>query len=334
MRHSHKDTPVLFLAWTLSLLLLLGIWGCEEVDTTPDPFSFTALTNVAPDTACYSDEITVTGIEAEADIFILDGSGMYSVNGGPFTGTDGTVKEGDTVIVRLVSSHAYNTMVATELAIGCASAVFSVTTSKDSFPDAFAFTPQADVDFDTVCYSEELTVTGIETETVISIQGGSGMYSVNGGLFTGMDGTVYEGDRVVVRLVSSHYYGITSSTELTMGGVSAVFSVTTPDMDSVDVTPDAFDLPDALSGRPDEVFVSPVVISVAGLDHIAPISITGGDAAYSINGGEYTREPGWVANGDQVRVRVTGPLYPGPAYAVIVTVTIGTYSDGFSLTLL
>src|SRR5262249_35990947 len=53
------------------------------VDTTPDAFSFTAVTNSNLNTASTSNQITVTGITAPAPISVSGGT--YSINGGTAT---------------------------------------------------------------------------------------------------------------------------------------------------------------------------------------------------------------------------------------------------------
>lgn len=138
--------------WAVLVLVLLGVWGCgssdgssssPDIGIAPDAFAFTAQTDVDVDMPVYSNEITVTGIEEEAVITITGGDGAYSINGGMFTNEDGTVYEGDTVVVRLTASHYYNTVVTTEVSIGGLSSVFSVGTvaasDMDSIPDGFEF---------------------------------------------------------------------------------------------------------------------------------------------------------------------------------------------------
>lgn len=82
-------------------------------------------------------------------------------------------------------------------------------------------------------FSNTITVTGITAETEIRIADDPvnpspqpARYSINGA-YTNQAGTVREGDTVKVLLVSSMYFQTTVSATLTIGGVSAVFSVTT-----------------------------------------------------------------------------------------------------------
>jgi M6 family metalloprotease-like protein len=114
----------------------------ECTDTTPDAFTFTDQTNVALNTTVTSNTITVSGICAPAFISITGGT--YSINGGVYTSTTGTVSNGDTVTVRQTSSGSYSTTTNATLTIGGVSDTFSVTTScqlntyyKDSDSDDF-----------------------------------------------------------------------------------------------------------------------------------------------------------------------------------------------------
>lgn len=95
-------------------------------DTTPDAFSFTDQTGVALSTAITSNAITISGINAAAAISITGGS--YSINGGAFTNSTGTVSNGASVQVKVTSSTAYSTATQATLTIGGVSDTFSVTT--------------------------------------------------------------------------------------------------------------------------------------------------------------------------------------------------------------
>lgn len=106
-----------------------AIWNgssCSAVDTTPNAFSFTDQTGVALSTTITSNSITVSGINSAAAISISGGS--YSVNGGGYTSASGTVNNGDTVSVRVISSGSGSTTTSATLNIGGVSDGFAVTT--------------------------------------------------------------------------------------------------------------------------------------------------------------------------------------------------------------
>ena len=99
-------------------------------------------------TVTTSNPITVAGINAATPISITGGT--YSINGGAYTSSAGTVNSGNTVTVRVTSSASYSTAVNATLTIGGVSDTFSVTTLDaptlpDTTPDAFSFTDQTGV---------------------------------------------------------------------------------------------------------------------------------------------------------------------------------------------
>jgi hypothetical protein len=99
---------------------------CIPPDTTPDQFIFNDQTNVALNSLIESNQITVAGIEAPADVSITGGE--YSINGGAYTSLAGTVQNGQTVRVRQTSSTSYLTTTNATLTIGGVSDTFSVAT--------------------------------------------------------------------------------------------------------------------------------------------------------------------------------------------------------------
>ncbi|MDO9169124.1 MAG: multiheme c-type cytochrome [Methylobacter sp.] len=213
-------------------------------DTTPDAFSFTAQSNVALNSPMTSNTITVSGINAASPISIS--GGLYSINNGSFTGSAGTVVNGNTVKIQLQSSSANSTTTTATLSIGGVSGVFSVTTLAavaDTTPDAFSFAAQTNVEPATTVTSNAITVSGINAPAAISISGG--LYSVNNATFVATAGQVNNGDNVRVQQISSPEYSVTSTATLNIGGINGAFSTTTKANPNGD-----FLLPPASSGDP------------------------------------------------------------------------------------
>jgi hypothetical protein len=104
----------------------------EGPDLTPDPFTFTDQTGVALSVEVISNSITVSGIDVPVSISIAGGE--YSINGGGFTVSPGTVGNSDTVRAKIISSDAYGTTVDAIVTIGGATDTFSVTTIHDTTP--------------------------------------------------------------------------------------------------------------------------------------------------------------------------------------------------------
>lgn len=107
------------------------------VDTTPNAFSFTDATGVDLSTVSASNSITVSGINAPSAISVTGGE--YEKNGsGTWTGSAGTVVNGDTVKVRGTSSASNSTAVNVVLTIGGVSDTYTITTVSLG---PFTFTP-------------------------------------------------------------------------------------------------------------------------------------------------------------------------------------------------
>jgi hypothetical protein len=290
-------------------------------DTTPNPFTFTDVTNASLSTQYTSNTITVTGIDTPTAISITGGT--YSVNGGSYTSSPGTVTNGATVSVRVTSSASFATAVNAVLTIGGTSDTYTVTTlAADTTPDAFTFTDVTGATLSTIYTSNSITVSGINSNAAISITGGT--YSINGGGYTSSPGTVANTDTVTVRATSSGSFSTTVNAVLTIGGVSDTYSVTTA---AADTTPDAFSFTDVTGATLSTVYTSNT-ITVSGINSAANITVTGG--TYSKNGGSYTNTAGTVSVGDTVSTRITSSA--SNSTAVNSVVTIGGVSDTYTVT--
>ena len=196
-------------------------------DTTPQPFTFVDVYGVAPGAVTTSNPITVAGINAPAPISVAGGT--YSVDGGAFVGAPGTVTNGQVVRVRHTSASGAGLSTDTTLAIGGISDTFTSTTATagDTTPDPFAFAPQSGVATGVLATSNSVTVSGINAPAPIGVTGGA--YSIDGGPFTSVAGTVSNGQSVRVRHTSAGTNSTSTSTTLIIGGVSAAFTSVTAD---------------------------------------------------------------------------------------------------------
>ncbi|MEH6822778.1 MAG: hypothetical protein V7629_02560 [Motiliproteus sp.] len=219
-------------------------------DTTPDVFRFASLADVAFNTGFESNEITIRGITSPTAISIWGGA--YSLNGASYTRANGTLNNGDTLRVRLISAASFAAATTAHVQIGGTSGSFvSTTYSQYLTPDRFSFADQSGVALSTPLESNPITVSGINTDidTAISISGGA--YSINGGAFTRADGTVDNDATVRVRLTSSSDYNTAANATLTIGGISDSFDITTRaflvaeigiDMDAIHAAGQRFDM--------------------------------------------------------------------------------------------
>lgn len=105
--------------------------------------------------------------------------------------------------------------------------------ASDTTPDQFTFTDQSGVALSSTITSAPITVTGTDAAADITVTGGT--YSINGGAFTAVAGTVDVGDEVRARHTSSASYLTATNTVVTIGGVSDTFtSQTQPDPSASD----------------------------------------------------------------------------------------------------
>ncbi|AUQ50906.1 Attaching and effacing protein [Phaeobacter inhibens] len=299
-------------------------------DTAPDAFAFTDQTDVAVNTAITSDTITIAGLNASAAISITgDGTPQYSINGGAFTSVAGTINNGDTVALRLTSAATGSVMRSATLDIGGVTDQWDVTTLSDTAPDAFAFTDQTDVAVNTAITSDTITIAGLNASAAISITGdGTPQYSINGGAFTSVAGTINNGDTVALRLTSAPTGGVMRSATLDIGGITDQWDVTTLS----DTAPDAFAFTDQTDVAVNTAITSDT-ITIAGLNASAAISITGdGTPQYSINGGAFTSVAGTINNGDTVALRLTSAATGGVMRSA--TLDIGGVTDQWDVTTL
>jgi len=95
-------------------------------DSTPDGFIFTDQVDIEFDTLVESDSITISGIDIASTISITGGE--YSVDGGTFVTTDGSVNNGQSITVQQTSSSTSKTVTDVVLTVGGVSDTFSVTT--------------------------------------------------------------------------------------------------------------------------------------------------------------------------------------------------------------
>lgn len=190
---------------------------------SPDvnPFSFIPATGQPVNTEILSNTITVSGPTVPVPISIT--GGQYSINGGAFTSSAGTINAGDTVKVRVLSSMSYDTSTSCTLTMSGQTGTFTATTL---YVNAFTFAPVNNAPLSTTETSNSITVSGQNISTYpISITGGE--YSINGGAYTSAPGTTSIGDVITVQCLSSSSNSSITSCTLTILDKSSTFVVTT-----------------------------------------------------------------------------------------------------------
>jgi hypothetical protein len=287
---------------------------------TPSPFTFFPANNVAISTLVSASPITVAGISAAVPISIINGE--YSINGGPFTASNGVVNNGATVVVRLTSASTFSTTTAATLTIGGVSGTFLATTvSPNVTPQPFFIPPQINVPLSSLITSQSFSIFGISAPAPISVVGGA--YSINGSGFNQAPGLVQSGATISVQVTSAATPGTTTSATVTIGGVSATFLVTTAA--PVNTLQPFFFVNQ--SGVALSALITSAPITVSGIVTPVPISIAGG--AYSINGSPFTTASGMVSNGASIAVQLTSSAMFATTTSAVLT--IGNQSGTFAV---
>ena len=288
--------------------------------TQPDDFSLIYEGRVEPSTLVTSDPITVNGINTSTDITVVNGE--YQINDGSFSSEPGTVNNGDRVVLRLIASEEAGTTTEAILTIGGVSEKFAVTTvAADTTPDAFGFTDATGVALDTLTESDSITITGINTGTAISVSGGE--YRINNNDYTREAGIVYEGDTVSVRIQSAADFDTAREAVLTIGGVSAVFEVTT----DLDREPDPFSFI-SLDDQPLNTLITSNTVAINGIADGTEIAIINGE--YSIDDGDFAERSGLINAGQTVTVRLTSA--DTAETTSTATLTVGYAEQSFTVT--
>lgn len=107
-----------------------GVTPTAGPDRVPSSFSFTPLLSVERSAEVSSNAVTPVGFNSATTISVENGS--YSINGGAFTTSPGTVNPGDNVTLQHTSAADYVSQVTTTVTIGGVSANFSSTTESQS----------------------------------------------------------------------------------------------------------------------------------------------------------------------------------------------------------
>jgi hypothetical protein len=96
------------------------------IDSVPNAFSFANKNAVSLKTLIESDPATIAGINVPTAVSISGGE--YSINGGAYTKAKGTLKVGDVLRVRHLSSRSARRTVTTTVTVGTVRASFKSTT--------------------------------------------------------------------------------------------------------------------------------------------------------------------------------------------------------------
>lgn len=198
--------------------------GKPKRDGKPTAFAFASVTDAANAQFYTSDEVTLTGFNISIAVTVTGGS--MSKNGGLFTTTAQTAVAGDRFRVRVKTVAAGSETSSSTLTAGGVAATYSVTTAASVTPvSPFTFGSVTNAFLNTEYISPEITIEGPITPVGGSITGG--LYSQNGGPYTGIPFTAIDGDTFKVKRSSSSLYSTASLVALTVGAETGNFTITT-----------------------------------------------------------------------------------------------------------
>jgi hypothetical protein len=207
--------------------------GTATADTTPDTVQFPARSGVGFSLPIVSGSVRISGINVATPISVANGE--YSLGcDGAFTATAGTLVNGTSLCVRHTSARTGSTSVTSTLRVGTAALAFTSTTaaggstagSVDTIPDAFAFIAQTGVAASSTVTSAPVEIRGLTGAAPLTIAGGTHSVGCTG-TYSAAAASIGEGQRVCLRHTSAARASVTTTTTLTIGGVSAEFKSTT-----------------------------------------------------------------------------------------------------------
>ncbi len=223
-------------------VLVLGIASAGTLNLDLTAGVFTPRVNIALAAVVQSNAIRVTGIANGSAISVT--GGQYKIDAGAFTGTAGTINDGQMLTLQQTASATCGTTTIATVTIASlpgATREFSVTTlSCDNTPNPLAdLLTQASVAIGSARTSNAITVTGINAPVAISVAGGE--YSIGcTATFTPTAATIANNQTVCVRHTAAASADTVTTATLSVGPLSTIFRVITAAAPGFTATPTIF----------------------------------------------------------------------------------------------
>jgi len=206
-----------------------------------------------------------------------------------------------------------------------AAPVVVYTPPPDITPDSFYFVSNVNVEINSTVETSEITVNGINTNVNVTVEGAE--FSINGGTYTSSIQSIYNSQKIKLRLTSSNEFNTTTTATLKVGSYSTNFKVTTR---AKDITPDTFSFSDILDVNRSQSVEANSSITISGLIELADLNISG--ALYSLNGGDYTdvNLTEQIKNADTISIKTTSPNDYNSTK--VISLQIGDFIETFKVT--
>lgn len=295
-------------------------------DGSPDPFTLIALHDQdAQPQWDISNDVTVSGVDIPVQASISGDGNPYIriVETGEFTQDPVMLENGDVIHVYMFRTTEYSSSHTSTLVIGDVSADFVVSTREaDTTPDAFAFTPQENIQPTAEAISNIVTLSGYDGRLPATIAtSGEASMRVNGGIWSST-ANVQAGDAVELRIENATQYGQAYVATLDVGGVSGDFRVTTS---STDTIPDAYDIPSKYNQSRNALVASSATVTGFGGTLAATVSGEG-SPELSLDGTNWSASVDITA-GQDIHVRLMSSDQLGTSRTA--TVSIGGVEDDY-----
>ena len=197
---------------------------CKILDTTIDNFNLTNKTNAFLFTEYISNTILISGIDENIEVLITNGTLIK--NDIELASNSTTVSNGDTISIKLNSSNNFSTTVSTNVTIGGESKIYKITTlAIDNIIDDFNLTNKINAFLSTEYISNTILISGIDEDIEVLITNGT--LIKNDIELDSNSTTVSNGDTISIKLNSSNNFSTTVSTNVTIGGESKTYTITT-----------------------------------------------------------------------------------------------------------
>lgn len=123
----------------LLLVAVIGLSGCgadwfpetsSSSASAPTAFTFASKSSVTLSTLTQSDTVTLSGFTNSLTVSVSGGDSEYSINGGTFTSTAGTILPNQTLRVQHTSASTSSTSTTTTVTVGTYTTTFTSVTAS------------------------------------------------------------------------------------------------------------------------------------------------------------------------------------------------------------
>ena len=206
----------------------------------PDAFTFAGASAAYGTAYVVSNPVTITGTNVPTSIRAtpeVQGGSLSVDCTGQYTNLSQVIEPGHSFCVRGSASIQPSGTAVVAADVGGRQATFTITstnTAATTAPAAFSFTNQTDVELSAVLNSNVITVSGITGFATVTVSGDNGFarYIIGCGSdkpeapASGL-GKIAPGQTICIQQIASSTPGVGETATLTVGGVSADFTITT-----------------------------------------------------------------------------------------------------------